>query len=134
MEKQRRKSITAGPEFGVDLHGKNLIIDKSLYGFKTSAARLYEHLSESLLRLEFKKTKHDPDLWMGFYSWKFFFCSIFRDITFLTSLRFLQYHGSRFCATYHSSSTRQNILSSSYRRNNKVQIEQKSFRGFRRID
>jgi hypothetical protein len=24
--------ITAGPEFGVDLHGKNLIIDKSLYG------------------------------------------------------------------------------------------------------
>jgi hypothetical protein len=56
--------ITAGPEFGVDLHGKNLIIDKSLYGLKTSAARFHEHLSESLLRLSFKKTKHDPDLWM----------------------------------------------------------------------
>jgi hypothetical protein len=54
--------ITAGPEFGVDLHGKNLIIDKSLYGLKTSAARFHEHLSESLLRLGFKKTKHDPDL------------------------------------------------------------------------
>jgi hypothetical protein len=24
--------ISAGPEFGVDLYGKNLIIDKSLYG------------------------------------------------------------------------------------------------------
>jgi hypothetical protein len=30
--------ISAVPEFGVDLHGKNLIIDKSLYGLKTSAA------------------------------------------------------------------------------------------------
>jgi hypothetical protein len=56
--------ITAGPEFGIDLHGNNLIIDKSLYGLKTSAARFHKHLSESLLRLGFKKTKHDPDLWM----------------------------------------------------------------------
>jgi hypothetical protein len=54
--------MTAGPEFGVDLHGKNLIIDESLYGLKTSAARFHQHLSESLLRLGFKKTKHDPDL------------------------------------------------------------------------
>jgi hypothetical protein len=38
--------MTAGPEFGVDLHGKHLIIDKSLYGLKTSAARFHEHLSE----------------------------------------------------------------------------------------
>jgi hypothetical protein len=29
----------------------------------TYAARFHEHLSESLLRLGFKKTKHDPDLW-----------------------------------------------------------------------
>jgi hypothetical protein len=40
----------------------DLIIDKSLYGLKTSPARFHEHLSESLLRLGFKKTKHDPDL------------------------------------------------------------------------
>jgi hypothetical protein len=38
--------ITAGPEFGVNLHGENLIIDKSLYGLKTSVARFHEHLSE----------------------------------------------------------------------------------------
>jgi hypothetical protein len=41
--------ITAGPEFGVDLHGENLIIDTSLYELKTSATRFHEHLSESLL-------------------------------------------------------------------------------------
>jgi hypothetical protein len=35
-----------------------------LYGLKTSAARFHEHLSESLLRLGFKKNKHDFDLWM----------------------------------------------------------------------
>jgi hypothetical protein len=65
MEKTKEKVyIIVGPEFGVDLHGKNLIIDKSWYGLKTSAARFHDHLSESLLRLGFKKTKHDPDLWI----------------------------------------------------------------------
>jgi hypothetical protein len=56
--------ITVVPEFGSNFHSKSLIIDKSLYGLKTSAARFHEHLSESLLRLGFKKTKHDPDSWM----------------------------------------------------------------------
>jgi hypothetical protein len=56
--------ITAVPEFRTKLHDKNLIIDISLYALKSSAARFHEHLSESLLRLGFKKTKHDPDLWM----------------------------------------------------------------------
>jgi hypothetical protein len=36
-----------------------------LYGLKTSTARFHEHLSKSPLRLGFKKTKHDPDLWMA---------------------------------------------------------------------
>jgi hypothetical protein len=35
-----------------------------LFGFKTSAARFHEHLTESLLILGFLTTKHDPDLWM----------------------------------------------------------------------
>jgi hypothetical protein len=48
----------------VNLHGKNLIIDKSLYGLKTSVVSSHEHLSKSILRLGFKKTKHDHDLWM----------------------------------------------------------------------
>jgi hypothetical protein len=55
---KEKVDITAGSEFGANLHCKKLIIDKSLY------ARFHEHLSESLLRLGYKKTKHDPDLWM----------------------------------------------------------------------
>ena len=54
--------ITAGPEFGEKLHGKNLIVVKSLYGLQTSDARLHDHLAESLLRLGFKKAKYDPNL------------------------------------------------------------------------
>jgi hypothetical protein len=65
MKKTKEKVyITAGPEFGANLHGKSLVIDISLYGLKNSAARFHEHLSQSLLRLGFKKTKQDPDLWM----------------------------------------------------------------------
>jgi hypothetical protein len=56
--------ITAGPELGATLCGKNLIINTSIYGLKTSAARFHEHLAESLIRLRLKKSKHDPDFWM----------------------------------------------------------------------
>ena len=49
--------ISAGPEFGANLCGKNLIIKKSW-----SAARFHENLIKSLLRLGFKNTKHDPDV------------------------------------------------------------------------
>jgi hypothetical protein len=37
--------IAAGPEFGANLCGKNFIINKSLYGLKTSATRFHEHLA-----------------------------------------------------------------------------------------
>ena len=63
-ERLRKSCITAGLEFGEKLLGKNLIVVKSLYGLKTSASRFHENLAESLLRLGFKKTKYDPDLWM----------------------------------------------------------------------
>jgi Reverse transcriptase (RNA-dependent DNA polymerase) len=43
--------ITAGPDFGASLHGENLIIDKSLYGLKTSAARFHENFADSLLNM-----------------------------------------------------------------------------------
>jgi hypothetical protein len=57
-------NVTAGPEFGTKLHGKILIIYNLLYGLKTSAARFSENVAESPVRLRFKKTKHDPVLWM----------------------------------------------------------------------
>jgi hypothetical protein len=36
--------ITTGSEFLPSLYGKNLLIDKSLYGLKTSDARFHGHL------------------------------------------------------------------------------------------
>jgi hypothetical protein len=43
-EKIKKKDyVTAGYEFGAKLQGKNLIIDKSLYGSKISAAGFHEH-------------------------------------------------------------------------------------------
>jgi hypothetical protein len=61
-EKTKKKVyITAGPDFGTTLSGKNLKINLLLDGLKTSAARFHEHLAESLHRLGFKTTKHDPD-------------------------------------------------------------------------
>ena len=56
--------IIAGPEFGPELEGRILVIDKSLYGLKTSGARFHEHLSLKLGELGFKPSKADPDLWM----------------------------------------------------------------------
>jgi hypothetical protein len=55
--------ITFVTEFVEDLCGKNRIINKSLYGLKTSVEKCHEHLSDSL-RIGFKKSKHDPDLWI----------------------------------------------------------------------
>ena len=56
--------IIAGPEFGPALAGQRLIVDKSLYGLKTSAARFHEHLSAKLRQMGYKPSKADPDLWM----------------------------------------------------------------------
>ena len=56
--------IIAGPEFGPDLHGKILIIYKSLYGLKSSGARFHENLSATLRKLGFTPSKADADLWM----------------------------------------------------------------------
>ena len=56
--------IVAGPEFGPELAGKRLIIDKSLYGLKRSAATYHEHLSETLRKMGFRPSKADADLWM----------------------------------------------------------------------
>src|SRR5688572_15781189 len=46
--------VIAGPEFGKVLEGKRLIIDKALYGLKSSSARFHEHLSATLLAMGHK--------------------------------------------------------------------------------
>ena len=56
--------IIAGPEFGPKLEGKRLLIDKSLYGLKTSGARFHEHCSAKLKKMGFMPSKADADLWI----------------------------------------------------------------------
>ena len=55
--------IIAGLEFK-ELGGWILLIDKSLYGLRTSGARFHEHLSVKLSKLGFHPTKANPDLGM----------------------------------------------------------------------
>ena len=55
--------MIAGRKFG-DLEGKSLIIDRGLYGLKSSAARFHEYLLAKLREFEYYPTKADADLWM----------------------------------------------------------------------
>ena len=55
--------IIAGKEFG-NLAGKRMIIDKGLYGLKTSSARFHESLSAKLRKMGFSPSKADFDLWV----------------------------------------------------------------------
>ena len=54
--------VIAGPEFG-EHAGKRMIIGGGLYGLKTSAARIHEHLADKLRKMGFKPSKADYDLW-----------------------------------------------------------------------
>jgi Reverse transcriptase (RNA-dependent DNA polymerase) len=56
--------ITAGKEFGPKLVGKRLVIEGSLYGLKTSAARFHENLPAKLRELGYLPSMVDADLWM----------------------------------------------------------------------
>ena len=56
--------IIAGPEFGPDLEGKRLLIDKSLYGLQSSGARFHELTTVHFQKMGFRPTKADPDLMM----------------------------------------------------------------------
>ena len=52
----------AGPEFGPNLEGRILIVVKSLYGLRTSAARFHEHLSDNLRKMGYIPSRADPNL------------------------------------------------------------------------
>jgi hypothetical protein len=56
--------VRAGREFGAQLQGRDLIVDKSLYGLRTSSARFHEHLSAKLRSMGYVPSKADMDLWM----------------------------------------------------------------------
>ena len=48
----------------IRLHDPFLLIDKALYGLKSSSARFHEHLSATLISMGYKPSKADYDLWM----------------------------------------------------------------------
>ena len=56
--------IIAGPEFGPELEERILIVVRSLYGLRTSAARYHEHFSNTLQSLGFSPTKADANFWI----------------------------------------------------------------------
>ena len=55
--------ILAGPEFG-ELQNHRLVIDRALYGLKTSGQRWHDCFSKCLLNEGFKSCIAEPDLWL----------------------------------------------------------------------
>jgi len=51
-----------GDDYG-ELSGKVLVINKGLYGLRSSGARFHEHLSDILRKTGFIPSKADSDLW-----------------------------------------------------------------------
>ena len=62
-ETKEKLYTIAGPEFG-EYSGCLMIIVKSLYGLRTSAARWHEALSAVLRKMGYFPCKADPDLWI----------------------------------------------------------------------
>ena len=54
----------AGPEFGPEIEGRMLVVYKSLYRLKTSAARWHKALADMLVALGFKTSKANNNLWI----------------------------------------------------------------------
>jgi Reverse transcriptase (RNA-dependent DNA polymerase) len=54
--------IIAGEEFG-ELEGHTLLIDKALYGLKSSGLRWHERLADILREMSFFQCKQEPNIW-----------------------------------------------------------------------
>ena len=55
--------LKAGPEFG-KLEGRTFIVQKALYGLKSSGSAFRIFLAETLDDISFKSSIADPDVWM----------------------------------------------------------------------
>ena len=56
--------IRAGPEFGPERQGKWLIIEKALYGLRSSGARWHEAFADTIREMGYTPSKADPNLWI----------------------------------------------------------------------
>ena len=55
--------IVAGPEFG-DMEGCYLVIERALYGLKSSGLRWHERFADVLRHMGFEPSKAEQDIWM----------------------------------------------------------------------
>jgi hypothetical protein len=60
---QEKVYTTAGPEFGPELQGKQVLIVRALYGLKSSGAAWRSHLANTLRQMGFKPCLANPDVW-----------------------------------------------------------------------
>jgi hypothetical protein len=60
---QEKVCFRAGPEFG-PLEGHMLVIDKALYGLRSSGSRWHAKFASTLYALGFVPTYADPDVWI----------------------------------------------------------------------
>jgi Reverse transcriptase (RNA-dependent DNA polymerase) len=60
---QEKVCFIAGPEFG-DLQGHLLVIERALYGLRTSGARWHDRFADTLREMGYFPCKADPDVWM----------------------------------------------------------------------
>ena len=60
---RRKLFVKAGPEFG-DKEGHILLVEKALYGLRTSGVRWHERLADCLRGMGFFPCEAEPDIWM----------------------------------------------------------------------
>jgi hypothetical protein len=73
----------AGPEFGPEDQGKNMLVVRALYGLKSSGAAFRSFLAETLHDMGFSPSVADPDVWLrpaikenGFKYWEYILCYV----------------------------------------------------------
>ena len=60
---QEKVCFKAGPEFG-ELEGHLLVIERALYGLRTSGARWHDRFADTLREMGYFPCKADPDVWI----------------------------------------------------------------------
>ena len=56
--------MNSGPEFGTDHVGLVMIIDRALYGLKSSGASWTAMIAETMSELDYHSSSADPDVWI----------------------------------------------------------------------
>ena len=75
---QEKVHIIAGPEFG-SKEGHTLVINKALYGLRSSGLRWHEKLAIILRKMGFFPCKAEPDIWMRRKGDKYEYIAVYVD-------------------------------------------------------